>query len=338
MAATRTTALCMLLILTVALSACGPFGNGSPSAKATPTMSSNGYALRHPFKFAFVVNGPVKDPFWSMVKKGAYQAGKDMGVAVTYAAPGSDSVAAMSELIDAAVAARSSGLVVSIADCNGLTPAIQRAQLVGIPVISISSGSECATKLGLLNYIGQTDYDAGLSAGAKLADAGATHVLCVNAHVGNPDLDDRCRGIKDAMVKAGGKSDTLALDLSNSNNAQQTILARLTQDPSLDGVITLDATSAALATAASQHLIRTQHFFLATFDLSPAVFQAIQQGNMLFAVDQQPYLQGYLPVVLLTLYQANDDVVASQTVSTGPLFVTSANVSQVKQADTENGH
>jgi len=273
-----------------------------------------------------------------LVKKGADQAASDMGVSASYLAPKSFSASEMSNLIDSAVATQPSGLVISIPDCTALSPAIHRAQLVGVSVISIYSGSTCANKLGLLNYIGQSDYDAGLAAGSKLTQAGASHVLCVSGDASNIYLADRCRGVKDAMLKAGGESDALVVDLSNPNNAQQTILARLTQDPSINGAITLDATSAGLAIAASQHLIRAQQFFLATFDLSPTIFKAIQQGNMLFAVDQQPYLQGYLSIVLLTLYKLNQDTVASPTIPTGPLFVTSANAAQIQQAETTNGH
>src|SRR6185437_1876668 len=249
--------LSVFAIPTIGLSACGPIGPFFASSQATPTHSPNtSRPTRHPFKFVVVGDGSSTDPFWSLVKKGADQAASDMGVSASYLAPKSFSASEMSNLIDSAVATQPSGLVISIPDCTALSPAIHRAQLVGVSVISIYSGSTCANKLGLLNYIGQSDYDAGLAAGSKLTQAGASHVLCVSGDASNIYLADRCRGVKDAMLKAGGESDALVVDLSNPNNAQQTILARLTQDPSINGAITLDATSAGLAIAASQHLIR----------------------------------------------------------------------------------
>lgn len=170
-----------------------------------------------------VTDSQTTDPFWSGVKQGVDQAATKMNVAVTYLVPNTFTISAMSELIDNAIANHPDGLVVSIPDCTGLTPALKRAQLVGIPIISINAGSDCASRLGLLNHVGQGGYQIGLAAGQKLVDEGAKHVLCINPSVGNVDLDDRCRGINDALAHAGGRSEVLAVDLSNPTVTQQTI-------------------------------------------------------------------------------------------------------------------
>jgi simple sugar transport system substrate-binding protein len=203
--------------------------------------------------------------------------------------------------------------------------------LIGIAVVSINAGSDCAAKLGLLGHVGQDDYQSGLAAGGKLADQGARHVLCLNEGVGNPELDNRCRGINDALTKANGQSEVMAIDLSNPEVAQQAIQAKLTQGSAYDAIMTLSPDSAAVALAALKELGQSGRILLATFDLSTPVLQAIQQGDILFAVDQQPYLQGYLPIVLLTLHKTNLSEVAAPIIPTGPDFVTKDNVTQIEQ-------
>jgi simple sugar transport system substrate-binding protein len=141
------------------------------------------------------------------------------------------------------------------------------------------------------------------------------------------------RASPDALKKAGGKVDVLGVDLSNPGTGQQKLQSLLAQDPSINGVITLNAAGAAAAIPAAATLVRADQFFLATFDLSPAIVQSVEQGHMLFAVDQQPYLQGYLAIVLLSLYKSNLDTVSTAALSTGPIFVTSANVAQIKQLE-----
>ncbi len=315
----------ILMVLTLVLSACS--SSPTSTTKGTPTTQSAR------LKFVIVAASQMTDPFWALVKRGADKAASDLGVTVTYQAPGSGGASALSQLIDDAVTTQPDGLVLSIPDCAGLTPAIQRAQLVSISVIAIASGSACASKLGLFSYIGQIDYQAGLQGGQQLARAGARHVLCVNQDTKNATMNDRCRGVSDALRKVGGRSDVLAIDLSDPISAQQKIQATLTADPSIAAVITLDSASAALAIAASQQIVRASQFSLATFDLSATVLQAIQQGNMLFAIDQQPYLQGYLSIVWLTLYKKNAATVANPIISTGPTFVTSANIVQIQQLE-----
>src|SRR6266542_3286336 len=183
-------------------------GSNKSSSTAGGASKSTG------FKFAVVTHGQASDPFWSVVKNGVDQAAKDMGVNVQYEAPNTFDMVAMAHLIDSAVATRPDGLVVSIPDANALGPAIQRAIAAGIPVISINSGSDVAQKLGVLVHIGQTEYEAGLGGGQKMAAAGVKHALCINQEVGNAALDARCKGFTDAMTKAGAKVEVLPVNLN----------------------------------------------------------------------------------------------------------------------------
>jgi simple sugar transport system substrate-binding protein len=326
----RAAVVTVVVLLVVVLVVIGVLRIISPGSSKTTNIQAASGPKRH-LKFTFIAQGQSTAPFWSVVKHGADQAAEDMGVTVTYQAPKPYSAAAMSSLIDAAVATNPDGLVVSIPDCDGLSPAIQRAQLIGIAVVSINAGSDCAAKLGVLGHVGQDDYQSGLAAGGKLADQGARHVLCLNEGVGNPELDNRCRGINDALTKANGQSEVMAIDLTNPEVAQQAIQARLTQGSAYDAIMTLSPDSAAVALAALKELGQSGRILLATFDLSTPVLQAIQQGDILFAVDQQPYLQGYLPIVLLTLHKTNLSEVAAPIIPTGPDFVTKDNVTQIEQ-------
>jgi simple sugar transport system substrate-binding protein len=236
---------------------------------------------------------------------------------------------AMSQLIDAAVASNPDGLVVSIPDAEALGPSIEAAVAAGIPVISMNSGSDVAEGLGVMTHVGQTEYEAGLGGGQRMGEAGVTKALCVNLEVGNVALDERCRGFSDALAETGGTVEVLAAELADLTGTQQAIEAALTADPEINGVFTVGQTGAAPALAAVESVGKTGEVQVATFDLSPEVLQAILDGNMLFAIDQQQYLQGYLPIVLLTLNARNLNTVANPVIMTGPGFVTQENAERV---------
>jgi simple sugar transport system substrate-binding protein len=284
---------------------------------------------RSQLRFVVVSHGQASDPFWSVVQKGVEQAGTDMGVTVEYQAPPTFDMVAMAQLIDAAVASAPDGLVVSVPDADALGPSIQAAVAAGIPVITMNSGSDVAEELGALNHVGQTEYEAGLGAGQRMGEAGVTTAMCVNQEVGNVALDQRCQGFTDGLAESGGTVEVLAVDLTDPTGSQQKIAAALTAAPDTDGILTLGPTGAAPALAALTESGQLGTMNLATFDLSPDVLQAILDGNMLFAIDQQQYLQGYLPIVLLTLYATNLNTVANPVIMTGPGFVTQENAQRV---------
>lgn len=316
------------LILLLVLAACSTnssSGGGTTSSSSCPSSRSS-------LHFYVITHGQASDPFWSVVKRGVDQAGKDMCVNVTYEAPPTFDMVAMARLIDAAVATKPSGLVVSIPDAAALGPSIKAAVAAGIPVISINSGSDVAQSLGVLVHIGQTEEVAGMGGGQKMGAAGVKHALCVNQEVGNAALELRCKGFKEGLAAAdGGTIKEIGVNLNNPSQTQQTIQAALQHDPTIDGILTLGPTGATPALKALQALNDAGKIKLATFDLSSDVLQAIKAGNMLFAIDQQQYLQGYLPIVLLTLYRTNLNTIANQVLLTGPGYVTSANVTQVIQ-------
>ncbi len=277
---------------------------------------------RADIRIVVVSHGQASDPFWSVVKNGVDASAEAMGVTVEYQAPQTFDMVAMSQLIDAAVASNPDGLVVSIPDPDALSDSIRAAVDAGIPVISMNSGSDVAKDLGILVHVGQTEYEAGFGGGERMAAAGVTNALCVNQEVGNVALDLRCQGFTDAMAEAGASVEVLAVDLADPVDAQQRVSAALTNNPDIDGILTLGPTGAAPTLAVLQDEDLLGQIQLATFDLSPEVLAAIRDGDMLFAIDQQQYLQGYLPIVMLTLYGTNLNTIANNVVMTGPGFVT----------------
>jgi len=277
-----------------------------------------------------VTHGQASDPFWSVVKRGVDDAAAATGATVSYSAPATFDMVQMSQLIDAAVAKSPDGLVVSVPDYDALKGSLDAATAAGIPIITINSGSDVFKEIGALTHIGQDETIAGRGAGARLAENGATNVMCINQEVGNASLDARCNGAKEAMEEAGGTLTVQQVNLNDQAGAQQTISAALQADSSIDAVLALGPTGAAPALAAVQQL--GSDLQLATFDLSPDVLDAIEAGTMSFAIDQQQYLQGYLPIEFMKLYLTNLNTVGGgEAVLTGPGFVTQDNAAQIKE-------
>ncbi len=206
----------------------------------------------------------------------------------------------MAQLIDAACAKNPSGLVISLPDATALGPSVQKCIAAGIPVISANSGSDAYAKLGILTHVGQDEAVAGKAAGVRMAAAGGKNAICVNQEVGNAGLDARCNGFAEGF--APGKSTVLQVDLKDPTTAQQKIAAALTADPTIDTVMALGPTGSTPTIAALKQMGNTA-IKVGTFDLSKDVLGAISDGSMLFAIDQQQYLQGYLPIVFETLYK-----------------------------------
>jgi simple sugar transport system substrate-binding protein len=277
-------------------------------------------------RIAVVTHGQASSPFWAIVRNGVEAAARQTDALVSYRAPDVYSLRRMEELIDQAVATRPDGLVVSLPEA-GVGGAIRRAVRAGVPVVSINSGSDVAAALGVLAHVGQPEERAGLEAGRRLVKAGTRRALCVNQQIGNQGLDDRCTGLARALRAAGGSSRVLGVDDMEARTPRR--IATVIRRERIDGVLALNATSGLQVLQAAQQA-RAGELPIAAFDLAPDVLQAVKDGKMLFAVDQQAYLQGYLPVVLLAerarygVFPGHGDVLP-----TGPNFVTRDDVDRV---------
>jgi simple sugar transport system substrate-binding protein len=321
----RLAATAALTVLVALLAGCG--GTTvvhEPTVVVTPGQSPSEAPQARPsggVRIAVVTHGQASSPFWAIVRTGVEAAARQMDVVVNYRAPDVYSLERMKAMIDQAVATKPDGLVVSIPEAR-LGPAIRRAVRAGIPVVSINSGSDVYRRFGVLAHVGQPEERAGFAAGRRLVDAGVRRALCVNQQVGNQGLDARCRGLARALSRAGGRARVLSVDDQSPSTPRRIADAIRTGD--IDGLLALNATAGILSVKAVRRIHRPGTV-IGTFDLGPDVLKAVQAHQLLFAVDQQAYLQGYLPVVLLTerarygLFPAQGDVLP-----TGPNFVTAA--------------
>ncbi|MEE8389208.1 MAG: substrate-binding domain-containing protein, partial [Anaerolineae bacterium] len=225
-------------------------------------------------------------------------------------------------------------IFVSLANPDALKNAVEKAVDAGIPVITINSGVDVYKELGALTHIGQTEFVAGQGTGEKFNAAGASKVLCVVHEEGNIGLEERCDGLADTFngdVERFNVATTSVRDVAGTVAAIQN---KLIADTGIDGILTLNPIIAIAALDAIKAEGGSQK--LGTFDLSPDVLAAIEDGEMLFAVDQQQYLQGYLPVVLLYLYNTNLNTVGGGLpVLTGPGFVDQSNAAAVKDLSAQ---
>jgi simple sugar transport system substrate-binding protein len=267
------------------------------------------------------------DSFWAVVKKGAEAAGKDLGVTVKYSESGNNPEE-QAQLIDAAITEEVDGIAVSAPDPDAITDPVRSAVDAGIPVITLNSGADESADMGAITHVGQTETIAGEGAGAELKEAGATKIICIIHEQGNVGLNQRCDGAKKGF---GGEVENLQVaGISDVSTTLTEIQSKLESDDSIDGVLALNpdiavAARDAVAGAGSEAKV-------ATFDLSGDVIKAIQADEILFAVDQQQYLQGYLPVVFLTLNKTNLNTVGGGLpVLTGPGFVTKENAAEIEK-------
>lgn len=319
----RTTALYLVFVLL------GGCSNGDAgSAAGTDARQDN-------LRIVFVTHGQAADPFWSVVQNGARQAAEEVGVKVEYQSPDSFDMVAMAQLIDATVASRPDALVVTLVDPDALRRPVQKAMEAGIPVVSINAGHETAQELGLLTHVGQTEYEAGYQGGERMAAIGVEKALCVNHTIGNVALDQRCEGFADAMEEAGATTELVSAEVGDPTESQQRMQASLS-DPEVDGLMTLGPSTVPSALRALRETDRRDQITMATFDLSPEILQGIEEGTIRFAIDQQQYLQGYLPVILLTLHLRNRSAFPDDVMRTGPAFVTEDNVDELQNL-TERG-
>ncbi|GGB17919.1 sugar ABC transporter substrate-binding protein [Allosediminivita pacifica] len=271
-----------------------------------------------------VAHGQANDPFWSVVKNGVQKAGEDTGANVDFRSPETFDMVQMSQMLDAAVNQEPDGIVVSIPDADALGPSIERAVAAGIPVISMNSGSDVSKELGALLHVGQSEYDAGKAAGEKLAEMGGTKGICVNQEVGNVSLDQRCEGFAEGF----GQDVTVIPTMNDPTEVESKVRAALESDPDVDTVLGLGASLVGEPAVAAVEALGRDDVLVASFDLSAGFLEDIAEGRAAFAIDQQQFLQGYLPVVFLSL-NADYGLIPGGNVPSGPNLVTQETAAQV---------
>jgi simple sugar transport system substrate-binding protein len=321
-----------LVVAALVAAGCGGGGNGNSSGSSGSSSSGSGASgtvdqtQGSGMSIAMVTHSD-EGSFWSVVKKGAEQAAKDTGVKLTWS-PSNNDPQKQAQLIDAAVSQKVDGLAVSVPNASAIKDSLAKAKAAGIPVITLNSGVDDYKALGAITHVGQSEGIAGVAAGQKLKAAGVKKVLCIIHEQNNIGLQQRCDGVKKGF---GGPVTNLQVKgTADIATTQTEVKSKLQADKSYDGVIALNPDIAAAVKTAIKGA--SSNAKLATFDLSPSVLKDVAAGNILFAVDQQQYLQGYLPVVFLKLYKDNANTVGGgQPVLTGPGFVEKANVATVQK-------
>jgi simple sugar transport system substrate-binding protein len=324
-----------LLVVVAALGALVAAGCGSEKDEngnpKTGTGGSSTVNLTQGSNLTFaMVTHSDEGSFWSVVKKGAQQAAKDEGVKLIWS-PSNNDPQKEAQLIDAAVSQKVDGLAVSVPNADAIKGALAKAKAAGIPIITLNSGAEQFKELGAITHVGQTEEIAGEAAGQKLKAAGVKKVLCVIHEQNNIGLQQRCDGVKKGF--GGDVTNQQVKGTANIATTQTEIKSKLQADKSFDGVIALNPDIASAAVTAAKGASSSAK--IATFDITPKVLKDIEAGTVLFAVDQQQYLQGYLPIVFLKLFKQNANTVGGGLpVLTGPGFVDKSNAGTVaKLAD-----
>jgi simple sugar transport system substrate-binding protein len=324
-------AVLMVLGLAAFAAACGgDDDNDSASGGSPATKDDVNLTQGQDITIAVITHGEG-DSFWAVAKKGAEDAGKQMGVTVKYSESANDPQK-QAQLIDSAVTEKVDGIATSAPNPDAIRDSLKKATDADIPIITLNSGADDYQDLGAITHVGQTESIAGEGAGAKFKQAGAKKLLCVIHEQSNIGLNQRCDGAKKGF---GGEVENL--QVKGINDIQTTlteIQSKLQSDNSIDAVLTLNPDIAVAARDAVKGAGSSAK--LGTFDLSGDVVKAIQDGEIEFAVDQQQYLQGYLPVVFLSLYKSNANTVGGgQPVLTGPGFVTKDNAATVAKLAEE---
>ena len=271
-------------------------------------------------KYILVSHAPDSDSWWNTVKNGIALAGKQMGVEVEYRNPPSGDLADMARIIQQAAASGPNGIITTLSDFDVLSGPIRDAVDQGINVIIMNTGTpEQARSVGALMYVGQPEYDAGHAAGIRAKGDGVKSFLCVNHYISSPASTERCQGFADGLgVDLGNQMIDSGQDPAEIKNR---VLAYLSANPDTDAILTLGPTSADPTLLALNENGMAGDIYFGTFDLGSEIVKGIKAGIIKWGIDQQPFLQAYLPVVILTNYDRYG-VLPGNNINSGPGFVT----------------
>ena len=288
---------------------------------AAPFMATTAFAGGHcALKYVLVSHAPDSDSWWNTIKNGIALAGDQMGVEVEYRNPPTGDLADMARIIEQAAASGPNGIITTLADYDVLSGAISSAVDSGVDVIIMNSGTPAqAREVGALMYVGQPEYDAGHAAGMRAKGDGVGSFLCVNHYISSPSSTERCQGFADGLgVDLGNQMIDSGQDPAEIKNK---VLAYLSANPNTDAVLTLGPTSADPTLLALDENGMAGDIYFGTFDLGTEIVKGIKADVIAWGIDQQPFLQAYLPVVVLANYHRYG-VLPGNNINSGPGFVT----------------
>jgi simple sugar transport system substrate-binding protein len=271
-------------------------------------------------RYVLVSHAPDSDSWWNTIKNGIELAGKQMDVKVEYRNPPTGDLADMARIIEQATASKPNGIITTLADFDVLSGPIRNAVDQGINVIIMNSGTpEQTREVGALMFVGQPEYDAGYAAGLRAKGDGIKSFLCVNHVISNAVVAERCRGFADGLgIELGNSMLDSGQDPAEIKNR---VLAYLSANPTTEAILTLGPTSADPTMLALEENGMAGDIYFGTFDLGDNIVKGIKSGVIQWGIDQQPFLQAYLPVVILTNYDRYG-VLPGNNINSGPGFVT----------------
>ncbi|GAA0313483.1 sugar ABC transporter substrate-binding protein [Streptomyces polychromogenes] len=303
-------------VLGASLAGCSSTGGKRAEERAKAAEAGRPAVSTPRWTFAMVTHAGDGDTFWDIVQKGAKEAAAKDNINFVYSHD--DQAQQQAQFVQNAIDQKVDGIIVSLAKPEALKDVVGKAVKAGIPVITVNSGSAQSAEYGALAHIGQDEEIAGEAVGTEMTKRGLKKAVCVLHEQGNVGHEQRCAGAKKTF---GGSMENLYVEGTNMPSVQAAMQAKLQADPSIDAVLTLGAPFAPTAVKAKQAAGSKAE--VDTFDLNESVARDLKSGALGFAVDQQPYLQGYEAVDLLWLYRYNADVLGGgRPVLTGPQIVT----------------
>ena len=276
-----------------------------------------------------ITHGQATDPFWNVVRNGAKDAAQDLGISLQYQSPQNFDMITMSRMIDAVIATNPDGLILSVPDIPALKKSIIYASKNNIPIIVINAGSKIIEEVDILTYIGQNEYEAGMKAGQEMVKHNVKSVLCINHEIGNISLDQREQGFRKILQENNVLVKTIPIDASDPSETQEMVRSFLSSNKNIDGILALGPLGAIPIAKLLKEIDVQKKIKLATFDFTPQIIDGIMNGHILFALDAQQYLQGYLPVILMNLYITNKNTPAYKKLETGPSIINIDNALEV---------
>jgi simple sugar transport system substrate-binding protein len=311
------------LVAGVALAVAGCSSTGGKKAQDEANQISAGKADTPKITVAMVTHGAPGDTFWDIIRKGAQAAAAKDNVDFKYSSdPDSGKQAT---LIQSAIDSKVDGIAVTLPDPPAIAPAVKKAIAAGIPVVAFNAGIGQYSESGALSYFGSDESLAGQTGGTRASQDGFKHMLCVVQFQGQVQLEARCSGAQSTFK---GKYDKIYVNGSDLPSVRTTIAAKMKQDPSIDFVLTLGAPIALNAIDAIKDA--NSKAKVATFDFNPQIPPKIESGDLQFAIDQQPYLQGYEAIDSLWLYKVNGNILGGgKPTLTGPFLVDKGNIAVV---------
>jgi simple sugar transport system substrate-binding protein len=323
----RAIAIALLMVLPLILAACSNSGGkkAAEAAQGGGTAVAAGHANTKHYTVAMITHAAPGDTFWDIIRHGAIAAAAKDNITLKYSS--NNDPTQQSQLITDAINSKVDGIAVTDPNPGALCPTIQKAKAAGIPVVMFNAGYSNWQQCGGMMYFGQDEQIAGVAAGKRLAAAGKKNVLCVLQDQGQAQLEARCAGVKQGLGSEGTMS-KLYVKGTDSAAVLSSLTAELTRNKNIDAVITLGAQFALIAIQSLNQAHSSAKLY--TFDTSAAEIAKIKSGQVQWAVDQQPYLQGYEAVDGTWLYLTNGNIIGGgQTVLTGPSFVDASNVDAV---------